>query len=48
MIQQKLIHTGQFVFPKGTTAQQPSGTASATVPAATLGAMRFNSRQCKV
>ena len=43
----KIDSTGQFVFPVGTTAQQPSGTASATVPAATLGAMRFNSTQAK-
>ena len=43
----KIDSTGQFVFPVGTTAQQPAGTASATVPAATLGAMRFNTTQAK-
>ena len=43
----KIDSTGQFVFPVGTTAQQPASTASDTVPAATLGAMRFNSTQAK-
>jgi hypothetical protein len=34
--------TGQFVFPKGTSAQTPASSASATLAAATPGAMRFN------
>ena len=43
----KIDTTGQFVFPVGTTAQQPASSASATVPAATVGAMRFNSTDSK-
>jgi len=37
----KVDTTTQFVLPKGTTAQQP-GALTATVAAATTGAMRFN------
>ena len=36
--------TGQFVLPKGTTAQKPAAAATATVPAATTGALRYNYR----
>ena len=39
--------TGQFVFPKGTIAQTPASSASATVPAATAGAARFNTENAK-
>ena len=38
--------TGQFVFPKGTIAQKPAG-GSATLAAATTGAMRFNTENSK-
>ena len=38
----KIDTTTQLVVPKGTTAQQPAGSATATVAAATPGAMRFN------
>ena len=38
----KVDTTTQLVVPKGTTAQQPAGSATATVAAATPGAMRFN------
>jgi len=43
----KIDSTGQFVVPVGTTAQKPSGTASATVPAATVGALRYNTDNAK-
>ena len=43
----KIDTTGQFVVPVGTTAQRPGSSASATVPAATVGAMRFNSTDTK-
>ena len=39
--------TSQFVFPKGTTAQAPASSASATVPAATTGAARYNTDNSK-
>lgn len=39
--------TGQLVFPKGTTAQQPGGSVSGTTAAATTGAMRFNTTNAK-
>ena len=38
----KINTTTQLVVPKGTTAQQPAGSATATVAAAVTGAMRFN------
>jgi hypothetical protein len=34
--------SGQFVFPKGTTADKPGASATSTLAAATVGAMRFN------
>jgi hypothetical protein len=40
--------TGQFVLPKGTSAQKPASTASATVPAATTGALRYNTDNSKI
>ena len=43
----KIDTTGQFVVPVGTTGQRPGSSASATVPAATVGAMRFNSTDTK-
>ena len=43
----KIDSTGQFLFPVGTTAQRPASSASATVPAAVAGAMRFNSTESK-
>jgi hypothetical protein len=43
----KIDSTGQFVIPVGTTAQRPSSSATGTVPAATIGAMRFNSTDTK-
>ena len=43
----KIDTTGQFVVPVGTSAQRPGSSASATVPAATVGAMRFNSTDTK-
>jgi len=39
--------SGQFVFPKGTTADKPGSSASATLAAATQGAMRFNTSLAK-
>ena len=38
----KIDTTTQLVVPRGTTAQQPAGSATATVAAAITGAMRFN------
>ena len=38
----KVDTTTQLVVPRGTTAQQPAGSATATVAAAVTGAMRFN------
>ena len=38
----KINTTTQLVVPKGTTAQQPAGSATATVAAAVTGAMRYN------
>ena len=43
----KIDTTGQLLFPVGTTAQRPASSASATVPAATVGAMRYNSTDSK-
>ena len=43
----KVDTTGQLLFPVGTTAQRPASSASATVPAATVGAMRYNSTDSK-
>ena len=40
--------TGQLVLPKGTDAQRPASSATATVPAATTGAMRYNSTNSKI
>jgi hypothetical protein len=39
--------TGQLVIPTGTTAQKPGSSVSGTVPAATTGAMRFNTTTSK-
>ena len=39
--------SGQFVFPKGTTADKPGSSATATLAAATQGAMRFNTTLAK-
>jgi hypothetical protein len=39
--------TGQFVLPKGTSAQQPASSASATLAAATVGAQRYNTDNSK-
>ena len=38
----KVDTTTQLVVPRGTTAQQPAASATATVAAAITGAMRFN------
>ena len=43
----KIDSTGQFVVPVGTTAQRPSSSATATVPAAAVGAIRYNSEDTK-
>jgi len=40
--------SGQLVLPKGTDAQRPASSATATVPAATTGAIRYNSDTSKV
>ena len=40
--------TGQLVLPKGTSAQKPASTATATVPAATTGALRYNTDNSKI
>jgi len=40
--------TGQLVLPKGTDAQKPASSATATVPAATTGAIRYNSTNSKI
>ena len=40
--------TGQLVLPKGTDAQRPASSATATVPAATTGAIRYNSTNSKI
>ena len=39
--------SGQFVFPRGTTADKPGSSATATLAAATVGAMRFNTSLAK-
>jgi hypothetical protein len=39
--------SGQFVFPKGTTADKPGASATSTLAAATVGAMRFNTTLSK-
>ena len=39
--------SGQFVFPKGTTADKPGSSATSTLAAATVGAMRFNTTLAK-
>ena len=39
--------SGQFVFPKGTTADKPGSSATSTLAAATVGAMRFNTTLSK-
>ena len=39
--------SGQFVFPKGTTADKPGASATSTLAAATVGAMRFNTTLAK-
>ena len=44
----KVNSSGQFVFPKGTTADRPAATVtSGTLAAATPGAMRFNTSSSK-
>jgi len=40
--------TGQLVLPKGTVAQKPAAAATTTVPAATTGAMRYNTTNSKI
>ena len=40
--------TGQLVLPKGTDSQKPASSATATVPAATTGALRYNSTNSKI
>jgi hypothetical protein len=40
--------TGQLVLPKGTSAQKPASSATATVPAATTGALRYNTDNSKI
>ena len=40
--------TGQLVLPKGTDAQRPASSVSGQVPAATTGAIRYNSDTSKV
>ena len=40
--------TGQLVLPKGTDAQRPASSATTTVPAATTGALRYNSTNSKI
>ena len=40
--------TGQLVLPKGTVAQKPASTVSGQVPAATTGAMRYNTDNSKI
>ena len=40
--------TSQFVLPKGTLAQKPASSATATVPAATTGALRYNTTNSKI
>ena len=39
--------SGQLVFPKGTTADKPAASATATLAAAVQGAMRFNTTTSK-
>ena len=41
-------NTGQLVLPNGTDAQKPASSATATVPAATTGALRYNSTNSKI
>ena len=43
----KVESSGQFVFPKGTTADRPAASATATMASATEGAMRFNTTLAK-
>ena len=43
----KVDSSGQFVFPKGTSADRPGSSATATLAAATEGAMRFNTSLAK-
>ena len=40
--------TGQFVLPNGTLAQKPAAAIVGNVPAATTGAMRYNSTNSKI
>jgi len=40
--------TGQLLLPKGTDAQKPASSIVGTVPAATTGAMRYNSTNSKI
>ena len=41
-------NTGQLVLPNGTDDQKPASSATATVPAATTGAIRYNSTNSKI
>jgi len=40
--------TGQFVLPKGTSAQKPAAAIVGNIPAATTGALRYNTDNSKV
>ena len=44
----RINNTGQLVLPNGTDAQKPASSATATVPAATTGAIRYNSTNSKI
>ena len=44
----RINNTGQLVLPNGTDAQKPASAATATVPAATTGALRYNSTNSKI
>ena len=44
----RINNTGQLVLPNGTDAQKPASSATATVPAATTGALRYNSTNSKI
>lgn len=44
----RINNTGQLVLPNGTDAQKPASAATATVPAATTGAIRYNSTNSKI
>ena len=44
----RINNTGQLVLPNGTDDQKPASSATATVPAATTGAIRYNSTNSKI